>query len=207
LFGALPNVTVLQPCNPVEAAEVVRYCVEVASESCAIRLAIGPSPRGIDLPADYALRLGRGVKLRDGGDAILFAYGPVMLHEALTAAELLADRGFELAVVNMPWLNRVDVQWLEDCVTGYDGVYVLEDHSPVGALADSLRRHLTAASPIGKFVRTIAISDYPACGTPAEVLRYHGLDGASLARRIASEAGTTFAAEQVTTGYSSEAPQ
>ena len=45
------------------------------------------------------LEPGRGRVLREGADAILFAYGPVMLHEALTASELLAERGIGLAVV------------------------------------------------------------------------------------------------------------
>lgn len=207
LLGALPNLTVLQPCNSIEAKAVVQYCVEKSAESCAIRLAIGPSPRTIELPLHYRLTLGQGTKLREGGDAILFGYGPVMLHEALTASELLAERGFGLAVVNMPWLNRVDAEWLSACVDGYDRIYVLEDHSPVGGLADSLRAHLPSDSMTPRSIRTLAITDYPACGTPAEVLRHHALDGASLAVRIATEAGTVIAAEQETDGYSAEAPQ
>ena len=45
---------------------------------------------------------------------MLVSYGPVMLHEALTAAELLAERGIEAAVVAMPWLDRVDADWLAE---------------------------------------------------------------------------------------------
>jgi transketolase len=207
LFGALPNVTVIQPCNAAETADVVRYCIETSTESCAIRLAIGPSPRFIELPAHYRLSPGAGVKLREGADAILFAYGPVMLHEALIASELLGERGFGLAVVNMPWLNRLDTSWFSECIRGYETVFVLEDHSPVGGLADSLRRH-SAASALGPVrIRTLAISGYPACGTPAEVLQFHELDGASIARRIGTESGSDFSMAQVTSGYSSEAPQ
>jgi len=207
LLGALPNMTVIQPATAAEAKEVVRYCVERSEMSCAIRLAIGPSPRAISLPASYRLTEGRGVLLREGDDAIIFAYGPVMLHEALTASELLEQRGLGLAVVNMPWLNRVDRQWLDECLTGRDNVYVLQDHLPVGGLADTLRRHLESASTARPVIRTLAISDYPACGTPAEVLQFHGLDGASLATRIAAECGTLLAVDHLSTGYTSEAPQ
>jgi transketolase len=207
LLGALPNLIVVQPANAREAAEVVRYCVEKAEESSAIRLAIGPSPRAIELPDDYSFVAGRGTVLRDGADAVLFAYGPVMLHEALTASELLSERGFELAVINMPWLNRVDVDWFERCVRAYDAVYVLEDHSPVGGLADSLRRNLPASEWTTRALRTIAIAEYPACGTPVEVLQHHRLDGASIAERIASEAGKAFSADHLSVGYSAEAPQ
>ncbi len=58
---------------------------------------------------------------------------------------------------------------------------VLEDHSPVGALGDTLRRELDERS-----VTVFGVDGWPACGTPAEALRHHGLDGASLAERIAS---------------------
>jgi transketolase len=185
LLAALPNMVILQPCNPAETEMVLAYCVHEARENCAIRLAIGPSPRRIVLPADYRLQFGRGVALTEGRDALLFAYGPVMLHEALTAAEWLATDGFGLKVVNMPWLNRFDMDWLAAMVAGYDRVFVLEDHAPVGGLADRLLAALNHAGLLaGRQVVTLAVEGYPACGTPAEALAYHGLDGASLTKRI-----------------------
>ncbi len=188
LLGALPNMILLQPCNPAETEMVLAYCVHEARENCAIRLAIGPSPRRIVLPSDYRLQPGRGVALTTGGDALLFAYGPVMVHEALTAAELLAAQGFGLKVVNMPWLNRFDMAWLAEMVAGYNRVFVLEDHAPVGGLADRMVAALHNAGLLeGRRVVTLAVEGYPACGTPAEALAFHGLDGASLARRIGGD--------------------
>ncbi len=189
LLGALPNMTIVQPCNPDETARVVEYCFDDATENCAIRLAIGPSPRQIDLPPGYRLTPGRGVALTYGKDAILFAYGPVMMHEALTAAELLAAEGFGLKVINMPWLNRVDTAWLLETVADYASIYVLEDHAPVGGLGDALLRALNEAGLSSSltptpFIHKLAVEGYPACGTPAEALHYHRLDGASLAERI-----------------------
>jgi transketolase len=116
--------------------------------------------------------------LHEGTDAILFAYGPVMLHEALTAAELLGDR---LQVVNMPWLNRIDGRWLAELVEPFAELLVLEDHAPVGALGDALGRALPRRA-----VTVFGVEGWPACGTPQEVLCHHGLDGASLADRIAA---------------------
>ena len=179
LLAALPGVSVVQPANAEETRELLRWAVEDAAENVAIRLAIGPSPRRIELPAVDAAP-GRGSVLRDGTDALLLAYGPVLLHEALTAAELLGDR---LKVVDMPWLNRVDTAWLGELVEPFEEVFVLEDHAPVGALADSLRRHLDR--PVTAF----GVEGWPACGTPVEALRFHGLDGASLADRIALALG------------------
>jgi len=179
LLGALPNVAIVQPASPDETRALLRWAVEEATENVAIRLAIGPSPRRIELPE--AITPGRGTILRAGEDAILFAYGPVMLNEALTAAEQLERRGVELAVVAMPWLNRLDGSWLADVVSTYRHVFVLEDHSPVGGLGDALRRELEDQP-----VTVYGVEGWPACGTPAEALRAHRLDGSSLAESIAS---------------------
>jgi transketolase len=173
LLSALPNVAIVHPANSTETRALLTWAVEQATENVAIRLAIGPSPRKLEVPETSP---GRGGILREGSDALLFAYGPVMLHEALTAAEALGDR---LQVVNMPWLNRVDSAWLEELVDGYDDLFVLEDHAPVGALGDSLRRALP-----GRVLTVFGVEGWPACGTPTEALRFHGLDGASLADRI-----------------------
>jgi transketolase len=173
LLGALPNVTIVQPANAEETRALLRWAVGEAEESVAIRLAIGPSPRRIEF--DGEVTWGRGRVVREGGDAALVAYGPVMLHEALTASELLEARGLRLEVVNMPWLNRVDPTGLGH----HDRVFVLEDHAPVGGLGDALRR-------AGVAVDVFGVDGWPACGTPAEALRAHGLDGVSLAERIAA---------------------
>lgn len=185
LLASLPNMIILQPSNASETRQVVEYCVEHAKENCAIRLAIGPSPRKLRLPADYRLQLGRGAQLTEGDDAVLFAYGPVMLHEALLASDLLMERSFRLSVVNMPWLNRFDVLWLQQILSDAKHIYVLDDHSPVGGLGDQLSGALLEHGLLeGKRLTKLGVNGYPACGTPPEALRYHELDAASLARRV-----------------------
>ncbi|RJX31623.1 MAG: 1-deoxy-D-xylulose-5-phosphate synthase [Desulfarculus sp.] len=185
LLGAIPNMTIIQPCNTAETQQALAWAVEQAQENVALRLVIGPSPRAIALPEGYQLTPGRGAALTPGADAVLFAYGPVMLHEALLAAELLAGRGFGLKVVNTPWLSRVDPAWLAEEVQGAARLAVLEDHGPVGGLADRMLTWLDQENLLaGRRLHRLAVEGWPACGTPAEALRYHGLDGASLAERL-----------------------
>ena len=176
LLAALPGMTIVQPANAAETRELLRWAVEDADGNVAIRLAIGPSPRRIELPS-AGVSPGRGAVLREGADALLFAYGPVMLHEALSAAETLGE---SVQVVSMPWLNRVDSGWLAELVEPFGEIFVVEDHAPVGALGDTLRRELE-----GRALTVFGVEGWPACGTPPEALRFHGLDGSSLADRIA----------------------
>jgi transketolase len=178
LLAALPNVTIVHPTNAGETQALLRWAVEESAETVAIRLAIGPSSRRIELPDEPVL--GRGAVLADGDGPPLLAYGPVMAHEALVAAETLASRGLHLRVIAMPWLNRFDPDWLLDEIAAHDDVFVLEDHAPVGALADALRRALDTSTRVTAF----GVDGWPVCGTPPEALRAHGLDGSSLAVRI-----------------------
>jgi transketolase len=185
LFGAFPNFEIIQPCNAVETRMVLDYCVKKATDNCVIRLIIGPSPRILNLPENYQLQPGVGAVLHGGEDAVLFAYGPVMLNEALVAADILKKHNFNLKVINMPWLNQVDADWLESTIGDCPYVYVLEDHAPVGGLGDYMLNELVKSNMIQKIrFKKIAIEGFPVWGTPAEVLKHHKLDGASLSKAI-----------------------
>jgi transketolase C-terminal domain/subunit len=108
-----------------------------------------------------------------------------MLHEALLASEILRESRFNLKVVNMPWLNRVDTGWLEKVIASCPAIYVVGDHAPVGGLGDSLLNQFVASRLIdGRRFKKLAVEGYPAWGAPQEVLQYHDLDATSLARRI-----------------------
>jgi transketolase len=190
LLSSLPNMILLQPCNREEARQALRFCVKEACENCTLRMNIGPSPREIMLPGDYRLTPGRGATLRPGSDAILFAYGTVMLHEALLASELAEKAGFSLAVINMPWLNRFDAAWLAETLAGHSHVNVLEDHMLAGGMGERLLNALVENRLLGdRQFHRFGLNVLPACGTPWEVLRHHQLDGSSLARKILTRQG------------------
>jgi len=185
LFGALPDFVILEPGNEVETRQALEWCVHEAKQSCMIRLVIGPSPRVIPVTENYQFTFGRGNVLNKGSDAVLFSYGPVMLNEALTAAEILNRKGFSLKVINMPWLNQVDIDWLEAAIGPCDTAIVVDDHSRYGGLGDSLlNAFMSSNTLLGRKLLKFAVEGHPACGTPPEVLYYHGLSGEKLAARI-----------------------
>jgi len=207
LFGALPNITIIQPCNGEETKWATEFCVNEADENCMLRLVIGPSPEKIELPQNYKFTVGVGAELTDGNDAILFGYGPVMLHEALVAAEYLKKIGFGLKVINMPWLNKIDNSWLKEIISNQTRVFVLEDHSAVGGFGDRLLNSLVEIGEVnGKEFINFGLKEYPECGTPLEVLEFHQLDGKSLAKRI-SGIEDIETEEKIKQKYTADAPQ
>ena len=185
LFGALPNCIILEPCNGLETKRALEWCVDNAKENCMMRLVISPSPRTVPLPDDYDFSFGKGTVLKEGKNAVLFAYGPVMLNEAFLAAELLAEQNFSLRVVNLPWLNRTDDNWLADTIGDCQTIFVLDNHSEYGGLGDHLLNVLMLSDDLrDKKLVKFAVEKHAACGTPPEALAHHGLDGKSLANRV-----------------------
>jgi len=185
LFGALPNCVILEPCNAIETKSALEWCVNKAEENCMMRLIISPSLRTIQLPENCEFTFGRGTVLRAGKDAVIFAYGPVMLNEAFIASELLEKENFSLKVVNMPWLNRVNQKWLEEIAGDCKSIFVSDNHLSYGGLGDCLLNSIFLSNKLRmKKFQKFAIESYPACGTPQEALKYHGLDGKSLTERV-----------------------
>ena len=127
-------------CSPRTPRRHARSCAGPSSEADGERR--DPAGDRSFAAQDRAARVrscsGRGAAAAQGDDAIMFAYGPVMLHEALGGGRATRQRGLGLAVVSMPWLNRFDQDWLHDSSTATSDVFVLEDHAPVGGLRDAL---------------------------------------------------------------------
>ena len=187
VLGAIPGLDLVEPCCAAEVAPLLAHLLHVSEGSGYLRLVSVPRAVPYSLPADYQPRAGHGVTLRDGADGVVIGYGPVLLPEAWQAANMLSEReGIELAVVNLPWLNRVDVDWLRATVEGKRAVFTLDNHLVNGGqgrmLAAAIAELALDRAPL---VRRFGLKDFPVCGQNDEVLRAHGLDAESLAEAMA----------------------
>jgi transketolase len=188
-LSAVPGLEMIQPCCEDEVALAVDYCLARSDSSCYLRLVSVPTRVPFTMPSSYRLERGRGIALTDGDDAVLFAYGPVMLGQAYRAAELLRERQeLGLRVINLPWLNLVDDAWLMDEVAGVRHVFTLDDHYVAGGQGRMLAARLAGLGlASGMRVRHFGVLDIPECGQNDEALRAHRLDAESLARAVAAE--------------------
>jgi transketolase len=184
-IGSIPGLTAIEPCTEREARLAIRWAVEVNRESTYLRFVNVPIDLPYALPASYALEVGRGVVLREGADVALVGYGPVLLTSAWRAAEQLALEGVSAAVVNLPWLNRIDHDWARDTLARFGAVVTLDNHYV------ALGQGVMVAAALARIgarvdVRSIGLTDVPVCGANDEVLAQHGLDPASIARVCSS---------------------
>ena len=184
-IGSVPGLTVIEPCSEREARLAIRWAVEKNDASTYLRFVNVPLDLPYSLPQSYTLEVGRGVTLRAGSDVALIGYGPVLMSNAWRAADDLAAEGVRAAVINLPWLNRIDDQWTRDVLGRFSVIVTLDNHYlSLGQgvmVAAALARNGVRAE-----VRSLGLTDVPACGTNVEVLAHHGLDSASMANAVRS---------------------
>jgi hypothetical protein len=149
----------------------------------AINVAEGDAP-----PANYALTPGRGVTLTQAVTRWCWRTDPCCCTRRLARPRPWAARGGGLTVVNHPWLNGSTPSGLRGSWRS-TGACVVDDHAPVGGLADRVARALadhglpTAGSSSRSGSRAIRLAARPAR------YQHHGLGGA-LAERLLAGAGT-----------------
>ena len=186
ILSSTPGLTLIEPSCAEELAIALDYAVNENPSSTYLRFVSIPCDVGYAPPEDYAFERGCGWTLRDGVDATLIAYGPVMLPIALDVAEILAASGISLKVVNLPWLNVVDPEWLSRAVSDVAAVFTLDNHYLDGGQGERVAACLAETGLAnGRRFERFGLTDIPACGRNDEVLAHHGLDAASLAKRIA----------------------
>lgn len=178
-LGCVPGLVLIQPSCEQEVGMALSWAIHQADSATSTYLRLVSIPCAVPyaLPAEYRLQEGRGTVLRDGSDVALIGYGPVILPQAIKAAELLAGRGISARVINMPWLNRFDAAWLEEALQGIGQVVTLDDHLKDGGQGERL---LCAAAEAGLTAgrrwQRLGLDDVPGCGLNDEVLAFHGLD-------------------------------
>jgi transketolase len=182
-IGSVPGLTAIEPCSEREARLAIRWAVEANPASTYLRFVNVPLDLPYTLPASYALRVGRGVALREGDDLALVGYGPLLLTNAWRAADDLASEGIRVAVINLPWLNRIDDAWVTETLGRFPAVMTLDNHYVTLGQGVMVGAALARAGVRSEF-HSLGLTDVPVCGSNAEVLAHHGLDPASIALAV-----------------------
>jgi transketolase len=182
-IGSVPGLVAIEPCSEREARLAIRWAVEQNDASAYLRFVNVPLDLPYALPAGYRLEIGRGVVLRDGTDVALVGYGPLLMANAWHAAEELRSHGVSAAVIDLPWLNRIDDRWVADTFSRFGTVVTLDNHYVTLGQGVMIAAAL-ARTGVRADVRSIGLTDVPVCGSNAEVLAHHGLDAHGIARTV-----------------------
>ena len=186
ILAAIPGLELAEPSCAAEVAPLLDHLLTASKGSGYLRLVSIPCEVPYRLPADYRMRSGVGVELRPGRDAAVIGYGPVLLPQAWRAAQLIQERaGLGVAVINLPWLNQVDRDWLRRTLAHRTAVFTLDNHLIAGGQGRMIAAAIAGlALDRPPAVHHFGLTDFPACGQNDEVLRAHGLDAESLAQAM-----------------------
>lgn len=177
-LAAIPGMTLVEPSCEAEVQPLFEWCVNDAPGSCYLRLVSLPWDVPYQLPIGYEVKLGQGATIHDGSEVTVIAYGPVMLTAAVNAAQkLLKEDSITVKVINLPWLNHIDANWLGSELGTCRLLLSLDNHYLIGGQADSVMRALFDSGR--KDINYIAHGidgQIPPSGTNIEVLNKTMLD-------------------------------
>ncbi len=184
-FRAVHGSTVLYPSDANQTAKLVAAMADIEGISF-IRTTRGATP--VIYAADEEFPVGGAKVVRDGDDITLIGAG-ITLHEALKAADALAEDGTSARVIDLYSLKPIDADTLREAVEATHGrIVVVEDHWPEGGLGEAVLAALAGTEL--QFVH-LAVREMPGSGKPAELLAAAGIDAdaiAAAARKLVSAA-------------------
>ncbi len=178
IMSAIPNMTVLTPCDATETRQAVRAAAAIEGPVY-IRVVRN------DLP-DYiaetdSFEVGKLRVLKEGRDVAIFAHGS-MVETSMKAAELLEAQGISAKVVNAATMKPFDYQGAAEIAKTVRAVVTAEDHNYIGGLASAAALALRK-SPLP--MDYVAIEDQfgQSAHSAAELMKHYGLTAQNIAEK------------------------
>jgi transketolase len=156
IMRAIPNMTVVAPCDANEMARLMPLTVEHKGPVY-IRLGKGGDPIVSTDAAPF--EIGRAISIIRGDDALLVSTG-ITLKIALDAAAGLEAQGISAGVLHMPTVKPLDVGAFLAHAAPVEAIVAIEEHSVIGGLGGALAEIVAEAAfdPAKRFKR-IGIPD------------------------------------------------
>ena len=186
-LGSIPNFVMVEPAHPDEVAPLLDWCLNTHNGPSYLRLVSIPFAARHATPKGWKPKLGQGFIAREGKDAAIITAGLVGVSVALQAADLLQAQGVSAAVINLPFLNKVDGAWLSKTLGTARAVAVVDNHYRRYGQGDAVCAALAEAGGLnGRKYLGIGLDATPPSGANDEVLARVGLDAASVAKQVAA---------------------
>lgn len=172
--GAIPNMTVLAPCDPTEMRHMTHWCATQSQGPVYMRLGKAGEP---DLTAGAIdpFQVGKIRYLQRGTDVALISYGITVGLVKKVAARLEAS-GKSVSVLSCHTIKPLDRAGVEQVLVSHKRVAVIEEHVPHGGLGSRIKE-IAWDSRANCRLETFSLKDeFIHCyGTHDELLRAHGL--------------------------------
>ncbi|MEK6542998.1 MAG: transketolase C-terminal domain-containing protein, partial [Elusimicrobiota bacterium] len=146
MMRALPNMTLISPCDPAEAKKVAEAVVDWP-HPVYVRLAKAGEPTLT--PKDATFKIGQATLMRPGNDATIIATGAIMVN-VMAAAEALGKESLQTRVINMHTIKPLDTRAIIAAAKETAAVVSVEEHNILGGLGSAVAETILECESLGK---------------------------------------------------------
>lgn len=176
LMRAIPGMVVLSPADAVETKKMVFAAAEYNGP---IYIRMGRlDVETIFDEATYDFQIGIANAVREGNDVTIAATG-LMTAEALKAADILAQEGISVRVINVGTIKPLDGETILKAAQETKFIITAEEHSVIGGLGSAVSEFLSEVHPTK--VKKLGLYDkFGQSGKANELLEKYELTAAKL---------------------------
>jgi len=173
-LSGIPNLFLLEPSCESEVGLLLDWCINENPKSSYLRLVSIPVDIEFEMPSSYKPILGRGVTIHDGKEITIIAYGPLMLSLAFKFALKIKDKfNVDIKVINLPWLNNIDHEWLSEELIDCDTLISIDNHYCEGGQGMRVAEALSKFNSDPIEFKHLGVRGVPKGGTTEEVMNAH----------------------------------
>jgi len=166
LMRALPNMTVIAPCD---ANEAERATVAAAKWKGPVYLRLGRAPVPNFTDEKSPFKIGKANLMRDGGDLTVITFGH-MVYESMKAADILDKKGISLRVINLHTIKPIDKEMIMKAANETGAIITAEEHTTIGGLGSAVCEALAVGCPVP--VEIIGVKDrFGISGKPLDLMK------------------------------------
>ncbi len=170
LMRAIPGMIVLNPSDAVSTKELIKEASQINGP---VYVRLGRLGVPVLYGPEHNLEIGKGMELRAGKDLTIIATG-IMVNEALKAAEILAEKGKTVRVIDMHTIKPLDEEIIIKAAKETGGIITAEEHTIVGGLGSAVAEVLSQKQPTK--MKIVGINDtFGESGKPDQLMEKYGL--------------------------------
>jgi transketolase len=180
LMRAVPNCTVLYPCDGVGAERLV---LEMAALDGLAYMRTSRPKTPVLYGPDEKFPIGGSKVLRQSSsDVATVVAAGITVFQALEAYDRLQKEGISIRVIDAYSVQPIDAATLTAAAQVTDGVVItVEDHYAAGGLGDAVS---DALAPAGVAVRRLAVREIPRSGPPDELIDRFGISSRHIVQSV-----------------------
>jgi len=177
LMRILPNMTVIVPCDAIEAKKATMYAAKCPGP---VYLRLTRSKVPVITKETDRFEIGKANILREGKDLTFVACG-TMVDKALGAADILKKEGIGAQVINMHTIKPIDKKAIISAARKTGLIVTCEEHTVLGGLGGAVCEVISQYQPVP--VKIIGIQDrFGESGEAEKLFKFFKLTSLDLAK-------------------------